>query len=471
MRERTTNASILYAVRELARRAGVAARDIAVWRVEIEPASVTIFPDPARDARIVVPFDAGKPARFDDLRERTPGIYGWMRTAPATIPNLLVPFDDGPASGQLFVQRDAATIECRTDVFTPALWALARFEELQPIERDRHGRVSATSSHAYRFGYLERPIVDELGLALGEALDALLPSRQAGVRTLRVKLSHDMDQLGIPARFRTTLKALSLQRDLRSFTRDALALAGVGRPAYLESVYETARISRVRGMHSAFYWTASTHASEWDRGYDVRHPQIAETIQTLRADGFEMGLHPAHHTFDSQERLDAEVAALRRFVGSDPIGGRHHYLRWRPDTWLAWERAGLAYDSTVGYHDGIGFRAGTCVPYHPWLLNDDRESALLEIPLVVMDCTPVSYMALPQPDTLARVDALVRRCEAVGGVFTLLWHNASVVDPPYAKLYPRILDRITRGAQYEWTQDRAIAPLPRAMGRGLHRAT
>ena len=468
MFERTTETSIRYAIRELGRRAGADPAAIAAWRVEVEPETVALFPDPASDVRLVIPFDAGKPARFDRLRDRAPGTYDWIAAPSDAVLSFVVPFDEGPGSGPLFVRSDASTIACRTDILTPTLWLLSRFEELHPIARDRHGRISATSSHAFRFNYLERPVVDELALAFREALAALLPSWRPRASVFRVKLSHDMDQLGIPARLRSTVKHL-VQRNLRAFSQDALAAAGIGRPAYLESVFETARISRARGFDSAFYWTASTHGSEWDRGYDLQHPKIAAAIDDLSAQGFEIGLHPAHRTFDSQERLDAEVAELRRFVGDDPIGGRHHYLRWRPDTWVAWERAGLAYDSTVGYHDGIGFRAGTCVPYHPWLLDEDRESALLEIPLVVMDCTPVSYMALPESETLSRVDAVVRRCESVGGVFTLLWHNASVIDPPFSQLYPRLLDRIASGARYEWKRDLAIAPLPRSADRRLHR--
>jgi hypothetical protein len=187
-------------------------------------------------------------------------------------------------------------------------------------------------------------------------------------------------------------------------------------------------------------------------------------IERLGTEGFELGVHPAYGTFDNLPELQAEVDRLRDVVGSGPIGGRQHFLRWRPSTWVSWEKAALAYDSSVGFADAIGFRAGTAVPYHPWLMEQGRESALLEIPLVAMDCTPVDYMGLETAAILAAMAALVRRCEAVGGVFTLLWHNSSVIEQPYASLYPRILSLFPSCARYDWKTDLASWPLPRVMG-------
>jgi hypothetical protein len=154
---------------------------------------------------------------------------------------------------------------------------------------------------------------------------------------------------------------------------------------------------------------------------------------------------------------------LRSLLGSGPLGGRQHFLRWKPSTWRAWEDIGLAYDSTLGFADAIGFRVGTSVPYHPWLMDEDRESALLEIPLLVMDSTLVEnrYMGLDETHSLSRVTTLVRRCEIAGGVFTLLWHNTSVIHRPYASLYPRILALLPPSpARYNWKDDLAILPLP-----------
>jgi hypothetical protein len=111
---------------------------------------------------------------------------------------------------------------------------------------------------------------------------------------------------------------------------------------------------------------------------------------------------------------------------------------------------GLAYDSTVGYADRIGFRAGTCIPYRPWLFSLDRAANLLEIPLLVMDGTLLHYMGLSPEQSLDAVQELVARCRAVGGVFTLLWHNSSLLDPGAAALYRQLLDSLAGSERFDW---------------------
>ena len=59
---------------------------------------------------------------------------------------------------------------------------------------------------------------------------------------------------------------------------------------------------------------------------------------------------------------------------------------------MHWERCGLAYDSTLGYNERPGFRAGTCIPIRPWLFGSNRECNLVEIPLVAMDVTFIDYL-------------------------------------------------------------------------------
>src|SRR5205807_6191871 len=103
-------------------------------------------------------------------------------------------------------------------------------------------------------------------------------------------------------------------------------------------------------------------------------------IDWLQDQGVEMGVHPGYYTFLSPDQLLQEVQSVRTVLGKSPVGGRQHYLRWCPETWLHWERCGRAYDSTVGYADAIGFRAGTCIPYRPWLPALNREANLVEIP-------------------------------------------------------------------------------------------
>jgi len=72
-------------------------------------------------------------------------------------------------------------------------------------------------------------------------------------------------------------------------------------------------------------------------------------------------------------------------------------------------------------------------------------------------------MKLTMDDAVAQVAALIRRSQAAGGVFTLLWHNSGVIEPPYTALYPRLLALFSSRARYDWSIDLRLRPLPRDM--------
>ena len=230
-------------------------------------------------------------------------------------------------------------------------------------------------------------------------------------------------------------------------------LGGV-EPAELSSIRSIAVASKRHGLKSAVYWKASPPGPN-DSGYDPRHTKVRQVVSWLDEFGAESGIHPGYNTFRSPEKLRREVAILRDTLGDRPLGGRQHYLRWSPDSWIDWENCGLAYDSSVGFADHIGFKAGTCIPYRPWLFPLNRRADLLEIPLLVMDRTLLEYMSLSKGEAIYSVKQMLDRCRMVGGVFTILWHNDSFLNPLYHDVYLGLLEHLTNIENYDWQSDSA----------------
>src|SRR5262249_35164307 len=106
------------------------------------------------------------------------------------IPNFKIPF--GPAGsraiGPLCQPATPSIVSCRAELLTSLVLTLSRYEESLPGPRDEHGRFAAPSSIAWRDGFLDRPIVDEWGLAFAEAIRFLLPAWGSGESTFRVKI-------------------------------------------------------------------------------------------------------------------------------------------------------------------------------------------------------------------------------------------------------------------------------------------
>ena len=441
-----------YAVRELARRAGVPEDWLQSWRVQTTATETIVTLGPII-AQVRFPHDPEGLAEQIASNQLRVARMAWpdrhVPRAYAKVRDFVVPFASDQAGSPLFEQQDACHAQCTVDLLTSITLTLSRFEETISSDRDEHGRFTARQSIAHRDGHLNRPIVDEYGLAFEQLLTRMVPRFRPEPRRLRVNLSHDVDEVGIPFQWRTVVGHTVRRRQPAATLRDLTARFRKSvRPMYLESVLRLARLSNEHKLHSAFFWKASPR-TKFDSGYDPRRASIRQAIQELRTAGFECGVHPGYDTFQRPEELAREIKTLRDVLGTQELGGRQHYLRWSPQTWLDWERLGLRYDSSVGYADHVGFRAGTCYPYHPWLVSENRESRLIELPLIAMDCSLTQYMGLRGDECLGPLRECASRCRVVGGVFTLLWHPHSLIDPSYGSSYQQILRELAGHPGYE----------------------
>ena len=468
-----------WAVKELARRAGVTRDFFHTWTLEIRHDVTIVHVQPGTSKQI----------RFRNLSaERCNGLAGpnfhtiraeWMsppeEPVRSAILDLVVPFCEEAGNGRrpLFWRSRADRIECFVDLPASVLFSLCRVEETQQLRTDTHSRFTAGMSVARRDGFLDRPIVDECGLGLAQALEALVPGWRPKRRPLRAKISHDVDDVGMHTWLRpvgvraqrawlrrTAWSALpfDLRHAIKLSIRRRNPIPGVAhllrtlspsQPSCLGLVQTVANAPLQRGLDSAVYWKAS-RLGPFDSGYDPRADRVRTMIGRLREQGVENGVHPGYQTFRCPQQLQAEVQVLRTVLGDEPLGGRQHYLRWCPETWMDWDNCGLAYDNTVGYADQAGFRAGTCIPYRPWLWSLNREAHLLEIPLLVMDTTLFDYMHLRPDEVLDQVGAVIRKCRTVGGVFTVLWHHTTMRDAAFVQLYQQILDMAASSERFDW---------------------
>jgi hypothetical protein len=134
-----------------------------------------------------------------------------------------------------------------------------------------------------------------------------------------------------------------------------------------------------------------------------------------------------------------------------PVRGvRFHYLRMRwHDVVGRLDQLGIEYDTTLGFSDRPGPRAGFSFPFAPWDLANRRPARFLELPLVLMDATlgEERYMGLSAAASHKQIDRVLDRLAAVGGGASVLWHNDRF-DPVYGRgwdgAYEHLLDGIVR---------------------------
>lgn len=475
-----------WALRELARRAGVTPDQFSAWQIEFSPDLTVVWLD-GTGRKCIRIASRGNEILRRPVSDLVTNFALWMFTpsgvAAELVPAFVVPYCPSKLEGRLIFRIvDENTVESEFDLLTAALLCLGRYEETVVADRDIHGRFEAKSSAALRDGFLDRPVVDEYGLALAQAIEFLSPSWTPHRLEASVKLSHDIDDVdinfsGLPRSFGLGLKSavrlgwmalpLSVRSAVQQITREKRPLASMSslmksalgrRPNGRDFVRRISELSAKHAVDSAFYWKGSP-LTPFDSGYDPRSARVRALISEVSALGFENGVHPGYYTFENLPELRLEVERLRNVMGDGDLGGRQHYLRWSPRTWLDWEECGLAYDSSLGYAEACGFRAGTCVPYKPWIVAENRESSVLEIPLLIMESTlaqttaPAAGECSPE-NMLTALQVFWRRCSAVHGVFTLLFHNSSLHSASLARFYETAVEILAGKPRYDWRETR-----------------
>ncbi|NJD77603.1 MAG: hypothetical protein FIB08_10990 [Candidatus Methanoperedens sp.] len=156
------------------------------------------------------------------------------------------------------------------------------------------------------------------------------------------------------------------------------------------------------------------------RRYNFNNPKIRQIMKQLYEGGWEVGLHGSYESYHNPGMLEKEKIELQSALGHKISGIRQHHLNIDiPKTWEYQEKTGLKYDTTLGFKDGMGFRGGTSLPFHPY--SAQKELNLLEIPLAIMD-TPLFKCEKKQLSE--NFEEMVRTASILGGGLTLLWHHA-----------------------------------------------
>jgi hypothetical protein len=161
------------------------------------------------------------------------------------------------------------------------------------------------------------------------------------------------------------------------------------------------------------------HASRRAAAYDVR--DLPQWIAALRAKGCELGVHGID-AWHSTNKAQDELATLAAATGESRIGIRMHWLLRDAHTPSVLELAGYVYDSSLGYNETVGYRAGTSQVFRPLGVQ-----TLLELPLHIQDCA-LFYprrLDLSEPDAEKCCQVLADNARMFGGVLTLLWHDRS----------------------------------------------
>jgi hypothetical protein len=374
-----------------------------------------------------------------------PAEYG---LAPRLVENRLPVIFDARSGESAWIHWSPGRCELRFDPLGTAFFMLSRYEEAVSAIRDAHDRFPAEGDIAFQCGFLDRPVVDETVELLWSAMQRLWPVLRRRETSFEMRPTHDVD---LPFQHAFT----SLPRMLLSCGADWVRRRDPLGPARRISAWARTRLgdpsadpantfdaimdlSERANLVSEFNFIVAHTVPQYDAFYDLQHPWIADLMRRIHLRGHRIGLHASYGSY-----LDPAQICEQLGIRQETWGGRHHWLRFRvPDTFEAWDAAGLDFDSSLAYERCIGFRGGTCREFPVFGLRLRRMLRLRERSTVVMDAsvTDSGTMNLGVgPAALEAVRRIVARCRTMRGNCTILWHNSRLTTHPDLDLYRQVL--------------------------------
>ncbi len=343
----------------------------------------------------------------------------------------------------------------RKDIIASGFYFLTCWHEyILSFHGQTKGRVDFKQSLQYRWDFTETPVVDVYCQMLLYVMEKYTPqfirdTNWAEDRKFAVSLSHDIDYWNY---WDGSTKLDNFKYNIRTFLGRPINASYkiIGHLLHKNLIYNPWKTIRTlarreieKGVRSTWFLLARDDFEDKRQNY-IADIQSKEQIIDLLGQQ-EVGLHGSPESAFDMAVLQEELSSLRE-LGFNPTGFRTHYLHFNyQKSFSILEEAGIKYDSTLGYWENIGFRAGISFPFFPFNIAENRPFRVLEIPLIVMDTTLYSHKAMNLNYFSARRS--LRRLIDVAAKYqshvSLLWHNTSFdpIDYPlWGKLYWDTID-------------------------------
>lgn len=348
------------------------------------------------------------------------------------------------------------------DLLKSSFYLLSGYQERNSSKEDTLGRFPFDASIQHKYGFLNRPVVNYYFNVISEGIAEFcringIQFSKTGLFTKPVFFfSHDVDRVKYYDinNFLYKLKQFSglsvteksrseISGELLDFGLNMINLFRKNDP-YWNFSYMSAE-EKKRGLRSTWFFLPNDQKNV-DSRYRLEDKNIRKLIAMLNSEGHETGLHGTVRSHDSESVLRDIAERFRAVSGKEETGIRQHRLMWKhPLTALIHEKAGLIYDTTLGFAGHEGFRNSYCHPFHLYDFENDRMLTTWEIPLTVMESTLFDYRKMNYPEAMNTVVSLMKEIQKFKGVFSLLWHNSYLNEHEkegILNFYSELLDRI-----------------------------
>ena len=317
------------------------------------------------------------------------------------------------------------------DVFAASFYLVSRYEEYLPHIKDVHGRFLASGSDAFRFGFLQKPVVNIWSLLLLDKLRSAFPQlvfrlpRYQFLPTIDIDTAFAYKHKGITRTIGGFVN--SLRRQSYSEIKDRLNTLLNRQKDPFDTFSYLFEIQQKYKLHFLYFILMADYGLK-DKNIPVNNRKFLQLIRRL-ADYSEIGIHPSYASSDKPSLIGIEIKRLSKVLHSEIQKSRQHFLRLEfPGTYRNLLNLDITDDYTMGYAEEPGFRASICSPFYFYDLDLDVPTHLRIHPFTIMDGTMQEYKKLSPEQSIELLYSLVSEIRKVNGVFIPLWHNQTLND-------------------------------------------
>jgi hypothetical protein len=318
------------------------------------------------------------------------------------------------------------------DIFAASFFIITRYEEYLEYQPDEYGRFTASSSIAFKHGFLRIPIIDFWAKEFTKSLLKKYPTLAFKRNQFKALLTIDSDQ---PFAY----LGKNLLRSFGGLIKDLTLKSGHPGDRYKVVTHEMkdpfevydyiAENIEKNKTDVRFFFPVGDH-SQYDKNPSWKNEEYRHLINSI-SERYNCGLHPSYYASDNYSLLNAELLRLETITGKKISSGRFHFIRLlTPVSYRNMARVGITEDYSMGYPEEPGFRAGIARPYFFYDVSEDKPTSLKIVPFQVMDGTLFQYKKLDPADAGEIIAKLINETRKAGGLFVSLWHNTSLLESP-----------------------------------------
>jgi len=332
------------------------------------------------------------------------------------------------------------------DIFAASFYLLSRYEEYLPHVRDVHERFTAEQSVAFKYRFLEKPVVDIWAYKLLEKLKEKFPEYNYKTREYQYISTIDVDN-AYAYKHKSLIRTFGgFMKDffglkLRTFWDRFVVITNIRKDPY--NTFDTLlSLQKQYSIKTTFFFLVADYTT-FDTNVSTAKNKFRLLIKTM-VDYSKVGLHPSYFSMKDEVLLKKEKERLEAITNTPMEKSRQHYLRFSlPETYQNLIDLEFKEDYSMGYANHIGFRASTCTPFYFYDLDFEIQTPLKIVPFALMDTTLNDYMGLTPRQSLGKIRELKNEVKAVNGTFVTLFHNESLSNylrwKGWSKVYESML--------------------------------